>query len=384
MDFAKHNEEVRALWKAYEEGKPPRAPVVFNIGTRYGILTPDVNTRGITFEQYFKDPDSMMLNQLERQHYVRSFVPQDAEMGDPAVEWGGISTDFQNLYEAAWLGCEIRYCETEVPDTVPLLVKEKGRLYDMSIPDPLHENLMGWALEYYQYFEEKRKGFEFRGKPVGKSGLCGGGTDGPFTVACSVRGATEVCTDILEDPKYFHDLMDFVTEATIARIKAVLDYQGINYPMQCWGFADDSIQLLSPAMYRDHVLPYHRRLVATFSKGGPNSIHLCGAAQQHFQTLQKELNIQSFDTGFPTDLGRARRELGPGVLLRGNVHPELLRKGPAGEIERAVREVLSCGVMEGGRFHLCEGNNVVPATPIAHFQAMYDAGKRYGAYPPWG
>jgi uroporphyrinogen-III decarboxylase len=88
----------------------------------------------------------------------------------------------------------------------------------------------------------------------------------------------------------------------------------------------------------------------------------------------------TFDLGFPTDLGLARKELGPDVLLRGNLHPELLRSGSPEEIERETKRICESGVMEGGKWIFCEGNNVAPNTPLQNFQAMYNAGKKYGRY----
>ncbi len=158
--------------------------------------------------------------------------------------------------------------------------------------------------------------------------MCGAGTDGPFTVACNLRGTGEFCLDLYEDPVFARELLEFVTEATIVRLHAVARFMGTTFPQPTWGFADDSIQLLSVDQYREWVLPYHQRLLAEFSQGGPNSIHLCGNVRRHLPTLQRELNIQSFDTGFLVELGELRQDLGPGALLRGNLHPRILSEGP--------------------------------------------------------
>ncbi|MBC7321119.1 hypothetical protein H5T89_10810, partial [bacterium] len=147
-----------------------------------------------------------------------------------------------------------------------------------------------------------------------------------------------------------------------------------------WGFADDSIELISEETYKEFVLPYHKKLIDTFSKGGPNSIHLCGKASHHFETIRRELNVMDFDTGYPTDLGKMRKILGPEVTLRGNINPMVLLEGPTYRIEEEVVKLLQSGVMEGGKFLLCDGNNVAPCTPIEHLRTMYETGKRYGRY----
>ena len=288
--------------------------------------------------------------------------------------------DFQNVYEAVWLGCRLEYRDGEVPDTWPMLKERKGDLVSLSVPDPLHDGLMGRGLEYYEYFEERRRREGFRGRPVGKSSLNGGGTDGPFTVACNLRGATEICLDLYEDPQFVRDLLDFVTESIIVRVRAVGKFNGTAYPQPSWGFADDSIQLLSSAQYQEVVLPYHRRLLEEFSQGGPNAVHLCGDVQRLLPVLQSELNIQDYDLGFPVDLGEVRKSLGPQALLRGNLHPRILRDGPASLIAEETMRIMESGAKEGRRFVFCEGNNVAPATPLEHFQIAYDVARRHGEH----
>ena len=377
--IAQHNQEVAKLWADFAAGCPERVPVVFNLGWRYYLLTPWVNTQGYTFRQHFEDPAVQWEVQLTFWKWIREHLPADQEWGLPE-QWGGLRPDFQNIYEAAWLGCPIEFREGEVPDTRPLLKEGKGKFASLTLPDPLRGGLMGRAMEYYQCFEERRKREDFCGRPVGKSALSGGGTDGPFTVACNLRGATELCLDLYEDPQFVRELLDFITEATIARVRAVGEFNGVTYPQQGWGFADDSIQLLSVAQYREVVLPYHRRLLAAFSRGGPNSIHLCGNVSRHLPVLQQELNIQDFDLGFPVDLGQVRKDLGPGALLRGNLPPMILREGPVARIREETIRIMQSGAKDGRRYVFCDGNNVAPGTPLEHFQAAYDTAREYGKH----
>ncbi|MHB0877374.1 MAG: uroporphyrinogen decarboxylase family protein [Anaerolineae bacterium] len=380
MDFSAHNEEVRRMREAYDARRPYRVPVEFNLSMRYFIAEPEVNTSGITWVEFSEDPDVMFDTYMRRHRWLRHNVLADWEMGAPEQEWPGASVDFQNIYEASWLGCDWHYIDRDnPPDVWPVFKEHKEKLYDTAIPDPLHGNLMGRVLEFYEHMEHKRKSFEMDGKPVGQTGVPRG-TDGLFTLACALRGATEVCLDMYEDEKYYHDLMDFVMRATRARILAWREYLGVPLKGQQLGFADDSIELLSNNTYRRLVLPYHKQFFDEFSLGGPNSIHLCGRASHHFKTLRDELNIQAFDTGFPTDLAWCRRELGPDVQLRGNIHPELLRQGPLPALKDAVVSLLQSGVMEGGRFVLCEGNNVAPHTPVENMRHMYEVGREYGRY----
>jgi len=375
--IARHNQEAEKLWRDFEAREPERVPVVWNFSNRFYLLTPWLNTLRYSFQQYFEDPAVQWEVQLALRKWIRENIPMDQAWGLPD-QWDGMRPDFQNIYEAAWLGCRLEYRDGEVPDTWPVLKERKGDLAKLAIPDPIRGGLMGRALEYHQYFEERRKREEFCGRPIGPPSLSGGGTDGPFTVACNLRGATELCLDIYEDPVFVKELLDFITEATMVRVRAVGEFNGVSYPQPRWGLADDSIQLLSVKQYREVVLPYHRRLLGEFSKGGPNSVHLCGNVQRHLPVLQHDLNVQDFDLGFPVDLGQVRKELGPGALLHGNLHPRILADGPASLIAEQTAAIMNSGVKEGRRFVFCEGNNVAPCTPVEHFQAAYDTAKHYG------
>jgi len=150
-------------------------------------------------------------------------------------------------------------------------------------------------------------------------------------------------------------------------------------PQDNYGFADDSIALISTAMYREHVLPHHRRMCDTLgTTTTPRSVHLCGDATRHFVTLRDELNVRHFDTGFPVDFGRVRRNLGPDVRINGGPHVEFLRTATPGEVWSDVRRIMTSGVLEGGRFMLREGNNLAPHTPLENTEALYSAGLEFG------
>ena len=378
-DFTAHNAEVKECWEAYRAGRPYRVPISWGINPRLWLLDPTLNTRGITFREYFEDPETALQVQVRHQNYVRHQVIQDAEMGLPEA-WSAYP-DFQNCCEAMWFGCKLHYCEGNVPDTEPMLCGEhRDLLFDRGLPDPLG-GVMAENIRRWEYLKGRRdQGFEYRGRPLGEVGLAMGGTDGPFTAGCNLRGTTQLCLDLYEDPDYVRRLLEFICEATIARLRAWRRFMGQPERSAGWGFADDSIALLSVEMYREFVLPVHRRLVAAFAETGPNSIHLCGDATRHFPLLRAELDITSFDTGFPVDFAWLRRTLGPQVEIHGGPHVEVLRGGTPELVRAETRRILESGIMEGGRFHLREGNNLAPCTPLANIAACYQAGREWGRY----
>jgi hypothetical protein len=380
VDYAAHNEEVRQVWEAYRAGRPIRVPMILGISAQWTLSMPAANPSGFTFRQYLEDPQAMLQHQLERSWWIRHCVPQDAEMGLP--DYWSVFVDGQNIFEAGWLGGKIVIRDLQPPSAEPVLSEErKYALLDQGVPDPFAGYWAQWAWERYEYFQEQAaRGLEFHGRPFCVTALPGLGTDGPFTIAYQLRGAAALCMDIYLDPDYFHALMTLITEATIQRIKAYRRKLGQAETGTAWSFADDAVALLSPQTYRDHVLPYHRRLIETFGPQGPNTVHLCGDAAHLFPILRDELQVRSFDTGYPLDFGQVRAALGPEVEIYGGVRIDLLRKGPPAAIAAEVQRIMNSGIREGGRFVLRDANNVAPHTPLEHVAAMYQACRQYGRY----
>jgi uroporphyrinogen-III decarboxylase len=376
FDFARHNEEVRDCWATFNAGRAYRTPIVVGTNTRYFMFNAQANARGLGFRAYSDDPDVMFDARLRFTRWMRFNIPQDAELGAPA-RWT-IAPDFQNYYEAAWLGCPVEYIEGQVPDTRPAFAEQPERVMEKGLPDPFG-GLMGKARRFYEHFKARAAREEFLGRPI-DVGAPVTGTDGVMTVACNLFGPEFVCETMASDPDRIGRLFAFITEATIARLVAWRRLGGIPVPQEGFGFADDSIALISTAMYRQHVLPHHRRLCDALATPGPRGIHLCGDATRHFVTLRDELNIQSFDTGFPVDFAQLRRELGPKVRIQGGPHVELLRGGTAQQVRDEVARITASGVREGGRFVLREANNLAPYTPLENIQAMYDAGRELGKF----
>ena len=388
-NFDEHNEEVSRVWKAYYEGKPYRVPVSITGSVRNYIQNPELNDSGRTFADFFTDPQAQIDCQLAYQKWQRHHLLCDREMGPPKRGWQ-LNVDFQNSYDAGWFGCPLHLDGNVVPDTIEILKDEKGKLYDLSCPDPLHGGLLGRAMEFFDYMHERTASIEFEGLPVHPPPtIPGEGMDGPLDAAYKLRGATEVLTDMLADPKYFHDLMTFITDCLIARMKAIRQWRWERFPdspdrgqfrRPGYGFADDAIALISGSQYAEHVLPYHRRFVDEFSDGGPVSMHLCGDATHHFRFLRDTLNVQSFDTGYPVDHAWLRRELGPGVQINGGPTVMTIRDGPPHAIRHAVRRICESGVMGGGKFVFIAANNMAPCTPVEHACAFYEAAKEFGRY----
>ena len=377
FDFETHNAEVKEIWAAYNAGAPTRTPTIVGMNTRFFMLDPVAGAGSPNFQSYMEDPDVMFDAQLAFARWSRFNVLQDAELGLPAEHWV-VTPDFQNTYEAAWFGCKLEYRAHQVPDTRPSFTDCPERVMENGYPDPFSGNLAkGW--EYYQHFQERAANEEFLGRPIKASmpGF-GYGSDGVMTVACNLFGPVFVCTAMATEPERLHRLFDFITEANITRVTAWRSREGLPPQRDGFFYADDSIALISTRMYREHILPYHRRTFDALGTGEGRGIHLCGDATRHMRTIQEELNVGSFDTGFPVDFGWLREQLGPLTRINGGPHVQLLLSGKPQEVYDEAARILNTGILEGGLFTLREGNNLAPCTPLDNTEAMYKAGREHG------
>ena len=372
------SEEKKAVWDSYRQGKPTRVPVLIATNPRIILLDPRLNTKGYTFERYFQDPKIMLEVQLQHAEYRASMLHHytDVPLGPPEA-WR-VGLDRQNIYEAAFFGAPLIYREGQVPDTRPILDEsDKERVFAVDTEHPLEHGFFHEALGMCLRMKELAKGMEVEGCPVEVANYTPSGTDGPLTVAANLRGQG-IFLDLLADPDYATRLMGFITQAAINRVHALRRYwQDETIGV---GLADDSVQLISTQTYRDLVMPHHRRFYDTFLPDKPRGIHLCGDSTRHFRTLRDELNIRSFDTGFPVDFGWLRRELGPEVEILGGPPVSLLLHSTPEMVYQRTKEILLSGIKEGGKFILREGNNLPPMTPGDNLEAMYRACLDHGWY----
>lgn len=389
VDFARHNDEVRALWAARREGKPVRVPLLISGSITNYFANPDLNTRGYTYEQYFTDPLVQIQAQLEYQHYQRHNWLCDREMGLPDGGWQ-LTVDFQNSYDASWFGCPVTYLGNQLPDTLPLLEHHKEMLYDLPDLLPLDGGLIGRGIEFRDAMRDYCSRHSFMDRPIlPPRALLGEGTDGILDLAYKLRGAENVLIDMYEDEEYYADLMDYITRNLIHRMAALRKLRWSEMP-DCddagrmragdFGFADDAMTMISHDAYMKYVYPYHRQLVDAFSDGSALSMHLCGANMHHFEGLAKRLGVTSFDTGFPIDLGRMRQLVGPDVTIQGGPTVMLVKEGSEAAIMAEAKRMLASGVMDGGKFIMIAANNLAPQTPADHVATLYDAVKAYGMY----
>lgn len=366
-----HNLAVARLWDGFRAGANDRVPITF--GTDEYVW---LNLTGNTFREFYTDPRVQLEVQLAGQAWFAETVVHDQRLGPPAECWTVVPRFWMD--ECEGLGCGIVIQEDDFAWEKPVQAEKEDLLRRLADLDP-REMVLGsrlWGL--YEAMRDLADGMTYRELPV-RIYFPGGGTHGLFTVTCQVRGAQQLCLDLKEDPDFAYELLGLVAEKTLGRIRAwhELARTGTDLPMSgMWGMADDALQLISAETYRRLVLPHHERMYSAMTTGDRH-MHLCGYAQQHFETLYHELGIVSLEgPGTFVDHG-ALLEAMPRLRLGAQCDHSVLMLGPEAAIARMMRAMLSDTARKPGRFSI--SGFLVRQTPLAHVRAMYEAGKRYGA-----
>ncbi len=378
IHYGAHNSEVKQVWDSFNAGNPIRMPMVLGVNFRHIILNPALNPEGFTFCDVYENMELFLDIILRFTYYMSRRIPSDREMGTPEKGWN-VGVSMMNTFEVEWLGGKREYINGDTPDIKPFLTDDnKNMLFDRGIPD-VFSGSGAFARDAYEAFcEMKERGTVYEGAPISGIGTPFDSTDGPMTLACAIRGVESFCIDLYEDTDYALSLLDFITEATISRIKQWRRYRGLPEKRGDSGlsFADDSIALLSKADYERFILPFHKRLQEElFNPSIPGSIHLCGDATRHFVTLRDKLNMYGFDTGFPVRHGELARELGEKVTINGGPVVGLLLGGTPEQVYTETKRIIDEVRPYTRRFVMREANNLAPCTPDENIAAMYRAVK---------
>ena len=373
------DDDKAALWEAFHAGNPTRVPVLYGVNNRVALLDTRISCGELTYELVFQHPEYLLKAQLLFDYVCRMRYNRfcDSPMQLPDV-WR-IPIHFQNVYEAWYFGCPVNFASGQVPDSTPVYAgDQREAVFDIDITRPLDRPPFKTAVDFYNYLQGYAADKTFLDRPI-EILPPGFGTDGPLTVAMNIRG-NDILTDLITAPEYAHRLFRFIMDAALLRRKAFLNYFEMPDGGDA-GLADDSIAMLGIKQYREHILPHHRYYYESINpEGGKRSMHLCGDATRHFPILHEELGVATFDTGFPVDSGRLRRELGTDVAIMGGVEVATLVNGTPDQVYARSKEILTSGIMEGGRFVFREGNNLPPNVPWCNLASMYQAAFDFGQY----
>ncbi|MGQ9629421.1 MAG: uroporphyrinogen decarboxylase family protein [bacterium] len=358
--------------KRFEE--PDRVPVMPAIAHRF--LVPQV---GVSFREYYSDPETMLRTQIMAQKWLMENVRTDAHTITGA--WVGAWTDFQNTFEAGSLGCEVIFPDDDIPWVGRGWVKTEDDLARLMEIDFIHSGLNARQIEYRRAMMAVAEKYpvRFRGGPVfypGANPSLTHTSDGPFGVAGDLMGQTELFIATHERPEFVRKLLHIITDKLIEYLDFCREEEGLERFDLAW--TDDLAVNLSADLYRDLVLPEEKRL--RFHFDGWVLFHMCGKSDHLLEIFASELKINEYQGfGWQVNLDRIAEVMGGRVVLDGNIDPMLIHSGTPDEVREATRKAIEKLAPYKG-YIVQDGNNIPPGSPLENINAMMEAAEMYGRY----
>jgi uroporphyrinogen decarboxylase len=188
---------------------------------------------------------------------------------------------------------------------------------------------------------------------------------GPFTVASYLveggpsRNFTRVKALMHTEPGLWHQLIDLLTDLALASLRSQLDAGA-----DAVQIFDSWAGILTPRHYETLVLPATRRLFAELASSHPGvPTILFGVGTGELLSLMGSAGSSVVGIDWRVPLDDARRRVGPGIAVQGNLDPALCLS-PWPVVAAETREVLDrAGTAPGHIFNL--GHGVLPETDPA-------------------
>lgn len=244
-------------------------------------------------------------------------------------------------------------------------VKSKADISSLKVPDPLKDDRMPVAIECGQILMEKV------GEYVGVS--CG--ISGPLSFAASLRGSQQIVEDVLEDPKFVHDLLKISREAVKSFGEALVITGGIT----TINIYEPMATLLSTPQAEEFSFVYMESLIKELKESGAYTIllHICGDTTRFLNRMVDiGANIISLDSN--VDLAEAKEIVDGRATISGNVATQNLFFR-----SEEIIYAESCRCIEsaawGGRYALGSSCEVPLETPEENIDAMVRAAHEFGA-----
>lgn len=207
-----------------------------------------------------------------------------------------------------------------------------------------------------------------------------------FEMAQYMRGTEDFFTDLYDEPKFAHSLIDKITETVLDinlfYLEQIADY--IEWIEFTEDIAMQKSLFVSKALFREFFDAPHRTLFSEIKKRFPNVkvfYHSCGAVSEMIPDILDwgvdVLNpLQGTAEGM--DLQKIKRQYGKDVVFHGGIDIQKTMIGTAEDVRREVRERIDV-LADGGGYILAPTNHIQSDVPVENFFTLYNYAAEYSS-----
>jgi len=176
-----------------------------------------------------------------------------------------------------------------------------------------------------------------------KGELCirGNADQGPFSLAMLSVGITEFMMSLMDEEtaEKTKTLIDRALEVHLEYHRLIRE---AGADMTSFGDSSCGPDLISPDMYREFSLPWHKKLAASLKEQGiPTLCHICGNLDLILEDVVTA-GFPAIEVDYKTDIARAQKIMAGKSVLFGPIDPSgVFYFGTPDDIREKTREVLS-------------------------------------------
>ncbi|MBE0617349.1 MAG: uroporphyrinogen decarboxylase family protein [Proteobacteria bacterium] len=248
-----------------------------------------------------------------------------------------------------------------------VLAEDRGALARLAVPDPRKDG------RGPMYLEACRDLAAHFGRDVPVASV----VNGPWNTAVALRGAEALIKDTFREPAFVHDLMRLATDT--AKVYSVALKETKTGATMTEAAA--SCSLISPAIYRKFIQPYHQELFDFYKAEGLNvSLHICGYLDPILEDIVN-LPINALSVDSMTSMRRLRELAGTRIVAIGNVDTSLYARGSNEEITAAVLDVVGVCARDSA-FILSSGCEIPYSSTLDRVLHFVKTGRECGSCAP--
>ena len=264
-------------------------------------------------------------------------------------------------------GVTVEYQEDSAPVASHPAISSLDEVDKLQVPDPYQDPLLSELLKATRIVVEE----------IGdKAFVIGRADQGPFSLACEIRGMSEFLLDLAmgEELEKVHQLLEFCLKVSERYALAQME-QGAH--ATSIGDSPSGPDMISPQYYREFAYPYVEKLAMNLKqKDIILAYHICGDATPIIDDMVKT-GASIIEIDQKSDQMTVKEATKGKATLLGPVDPsEVMANGTPELVTEKSQEALK-NLSPGGGFILGPGCALPPTTPDENIDAMIEAAKKF-------
>jgi uroporphyrinogen decarboxylase len=271
-------------------------------------------------------------------------------------------------------GVNVIYQDDAAPVAKEPAIKSLDEVHKLQVPDPYKVPGLSQNLKATRIVAETLGDKAF---------VIGRADQGPFSLACEIRGMSEFMMDLAlgEQLDEVHQLLKFCYQVTLRYALAQIE-QGAH----CTSIGDSPSgpDVVSPSYYRQFAYPYVQRLVKDLSSQNVLlAYHICGNSTPILPDMVST-GAAIIEIDQKADMHTAKTAANGKSVLLGPVDPSgVMASGTPEQVTEKAREAINILGADGGLI-LGPGCALPASTSDANIDALIEAAKQFGRYDAGG